>query len=126
MCSKWISKRGRMTSLSVYPLIPIDKVNCTIHMKKHDSAPKVFYALVLCYTPIHQLVETLRGTLPNVCIINTLQERADSGTDPEARTTRVWHVSKAAGWYRTLYRDSRLVLCLSLEVLTNMKLTLYY
>ena len=126
MCSKRISKRGQKTSLSVQLLITMDKVNCTIYMAKPDSTSKLLYALVLCYTPIQQLVETLRGTLPNVCIINTLQERADSGTDPEARTTRVWHVSKAAGWYRILYGDSRLVLCLSLEVLTNMKLTLYY
>lgn len=97
MCSKQKSKRGQKTSLSVQFLITIDKVNCTIYMEKPDSTPKLLYALVLCYPPIHQLVETLRGTLPFVYTINTLQERANPGTDIEARNTRVWHVSKAVG-----------------------------
>ena len=120
-----VRKRSRMTSLSV----PLDTHGQDELYNPHEEARQYFQSILrlgpLLSASFHQLVETLRGTLPIVCTINTLQERADSGTDLEARSTRVWHVSKAAGWYRILYGDSRLVLHLSFEVSINMKLTFY-
>ena len=58
---------------------------------------------------LHQLVGLLRDSLPVVCVLDSIRKGAESGRDKDAHTLGVETFAKAAGWFRVLYGDMRLV-----------------
>lgn len=97
-----VHNRSWMTSLGV----PLGTHGQDELYNLHEEARQYFQSN-LCLGPLiltffHQLVETPYVTLLVVCIINTLQERDDSCTDPEAKKTREYDISREQ-WGGTVF-----------------------
>ena len=107
-----IRKIGRPTSLTV-PVDPLHANDDELYNPHEEAEP--FLQRILRHGPLlsaslHQLVGLLRDSLPLVCVMDVLRMGADSQEDKGKGGIAVDVLTKAAGWYRVMYGDSRYAL----------------
>ncbi|KAL5506965.1 RGR1 [Sanghuangporus vaninii] len=102
-----IRKIGRPATLTV-PVDPLHGDEDERYNPHEEALP--YLQRILRHGPLlsaslHQLVGLLRDSLPLVCVIDVLREDREKGGNAQSIAVDV--LTKAAGWYRVMYGDSR-------------------